>query len=321
MTPDRRDPYEVLGVARDADADAIRTAYRALARKLHPDVNPGDSAAEERFKEVSEAYAVLSDEEKRKLYDEFGPISLEGGFDPEAARAARSPFGGGFPGASSDGAFGSLEDLFGGLFGGGARGGFRGGGGFGRGFAIPGQDLEATLELEFLEAARGCERTLSVGRPTADGGVRHESVSVRIPPGVDEGGRIRLPQKGGEGHGGAPPGDLYARIRIRPHAYLRRDGRNLLLDVPVTVGEATLGAKVEIPTLEGRATVTIPPGTDSGQRLRLRGKGIPHPKGGPAGDLYATVQIRVPRDLDDAARERLAGLAPFDPPGLRKEWE
>ncbi len=331
MATERPDPYSVLGVGRDADADAIRKAYRALARKYHPDVNPDDTAAEERFKQVSEAYSVVGDEEKRALYDEFGPMSLEAGFDAEAARAAREAFGarstGGPDGTFS---FGSLDDLLGGLFGGG-RGtgtpfgadrmhGMRGRGGMG-GFAMPGSDLEATLELDFLEAARGCEKSLSITRPAADGSQKRESVTVRIPAGVADGGRIRLPGKGGEGHGGAPAGDLFARIKVRPHPYFRREKRDLLLELPVTFAEAALGAKVEVPTLEGRATLTVPPGTNSGTRLRLRGKGIPHPRGGAGGDLYVTVQIHVPRELDDDARAQVAELSRLDPQPLRRPWD
>lgn len=315
----KKDPYATLGVARDADEDAIRKAYRQLARKFHPDVNPGDAEAEDRFKEVSAAYSVLSDPEKRRLYDEFGEVSLEGGFDAEAARRAREAFGarfGGGPGAGGEGegfAYGGIDDLFADLF---EKRGWRGGP-----MRRRGADLEAQLELDFLDAARGGEHRLAIARPTADGGMRRETVTVRIPPGVADGGSIRIPGKGGEGVGDAPPGDLHARIRVRPHPIFRREGRDLFLDLPVSVREATLGAKVEIPTLEGRVTVTVPPGTDSGARLRLRGKGVPHPSGGARGDLYAVVKIRVPRDLDADATARLESLSKFDPPDLRRELE
>jgi DnaJ-class molecular chaperone len=323
-----RSPYEVLGVARDADEDAIRKAYRRLARKHHPDVNPGDTVAEEKFKEISQAYAVLSNEEKRRAYDEFGEVALEGGFDPEAARRAREAFGarfGGAPGAGAGGgpnrfgeeefAFGDLDDMLGDLF---ARRGGPGARGGGR-FALRGPDLEATLELELEEAARGGERRITVTRPSAEGGAKTESVTIRIPAGVVDGGRIRIPGKGGEGRGGGPPGDLHATLRIRPHRLFRVEGRDLHLDVPVTVAEATLGAKIEVPTLEGQASVQVPPGTDGGRRLRLRGKGLPSPGGGPPGDLYVTIQIRVPRDLDAAAKGQLEALAKFDPPDVRKD--
>ncbi len=318
---EKRDVYGVLGVARGADEDAIRKAYRQLARRYHPDVNPGDAEAEERFKAISEAYSVLSDAEKRRNYDEFAEVSLEAGFDAERARAAREAFGarfgearggGGFGGRGGGGFhFGNLEDLFSNLY---AR----------RGWGEPsrgrrGADLEAELELDFLDAARGGEQRLSFARPTAEGGMRQENVAVRIPPGVGEGGRIRIPGRGGEGVGGGAAGDLYARIRIRPHPVFRRQGRDLHLDLPVTVIEATLGAKVPVPTLEGRVTLTIPPGTDSGTKLRLRGKGVPNPSGGAAGDLYASVQIRVPRDLPPEAVEKLEDLAKYDPADPRGE--
>ncbi len=320
----REDLYQALGVKRDASEEAIKKAYRKLARKLHPDVNPGDKASEERFKTVSEAYSVLSDPDKRKAYDEFGEVSLEAGFDAEAARRAREQFGARFGGAAGPGAgtsyeesfaFGDLDDLLGDVF---ARRGWSEGGGGRGGRARRGQDVEALLELDLAEAARGGEKRLTITRPTADGGVRTEDVTVRIPAGVADGGRIRIPGKGGEGRGGAD-GDLYAQIRIRPHRVFRHEGRNLLLDLPVTVKEAVLGAKVEIPTLDGRATLTIPPATDSGRRLRLKGKGLPDPSGGPAGDLYVTVQIRVPRDVEGKGALALETLSSFDPPGLRED--
>ncbi|MCX5737886.1 MAG: J domain-containing protein [Proteobacteria bacterium] len=307
----RRDLYAVLGVARGADADAIRTSYRALARKFHPDLNQGRSESEERFKEVSEAYAVPSDPEKRALYDEFGAVSLDAGFNAEAARGSRR-FGGGFGQPGGDGYGFDINDVLGSVFGGRARR---------SGVSFRGEDLEVTLELEFLEAARGATRQINVMRPGPDGRPASERVTVRIPPGVDDGGRIRIPGKGAESRGGGPAGDLFAKIRIRPSATFRRDGRDLLLDLPVTVSEATLGARIEIPTLDGSATVTIPPGSDSGRRLRLRGKGIADPKSGTRGELYVTVQICVPVGLDPDARAKLQELSAFDPPGIRKEWE
>jgi curved DNA-binding protein len=319
-----KDLYAVLGVARDADEATIRKAYRKLARRHHPDVNPGDKAAEEKFKQITHAYDVLSDAEKRRNYDEFGDLSLQGGFDAEKARRAREAFssrfarGGapgfeGFEGAGDERETGGLDDLFADLF---SR---RGWGDLRR--ERRGADLEAELELDFVDAARGGEHRLSIARPTADGSLRQESVTVRIPPGVADGGRIRLRGKGAEGRGGAPPGDLFARIRVRPHRFFRREGRDLYLDLPVTVGEATLGAKVEVPTLEGRVTLTIPPGTDSGAKLRLRGKGVPDPSGGAPGDLYVILQIRVPRGLGPEAAKKLRELERFAPPDPRKDLQ
>ena len=318
MADDKKeDLYGVLGVARDADEDAIRKAYRKLARRHHPDVNPGDASAEERFKKISEAYAVLSDAERRRNYDEFGEVSLEVGFDAARAREMREAFGrrfgaggqpGGAPGAGEAFRFGGLDDLFSDLF---AQ----------RGWGEPrharGTDLEAELELEFLDAVRGGEHRITLARPTADGGVRRETVTVRIPAGVADGGRIRLRGKGGEGAGG--PGDLYARIRVRPHPVFRREGRDVYFDLPVTVREATLGARVSVPTLDGRATLVVPAGTDSGAKLRLRGKGVPDPSGAAPGDLYAVVQIRVPRDLSPEARAKLeAALEAAETPDVRR---
>ena len=316
----RKNLYEVLGVPKDADKEAIRKAYRKLARQYHPDVNPDDAAAEARFKEVSEAYAVLSDEEKRRNYDEFGDVSLESGFDAEKARQAREAFGARFgAGAGAGGPgpeffaggggqefeFGDLDDLLGRVFG--ARGGR------GRARAMRGPDLETELELDFLDAARGGERRVTL--PLPQGG--SETVTVRIPPGVADGGRIRLPHKGAAGPGGGPRGDLWATIRVRPHPVFRREGRDLVVDVPVTVSEAVEGARVEVPTLEGRATVTIPAGTDGGRKLRLRGKGIPDPGGGAPGDLYVVVRLRVPHDLDDEGRKALETLRRFEPENPR----
>ena len=319
-----QDLYAILGVERNADEEKIRKTYRQLARRYHPDVNPGDKAAEDRFKEISRAYDVLSDPEKRRNYDEFGEVSLQGGFDAEKARRAREAFSarfGGAGGAAHEGFeamgdeegihFEGVDDLFSDLF---AR----------RGWGRPGRerrgrDLEAEIELDFVDAARGGEHRVTIARPTADGSMRPETVTVRIPPGVSDGGRIRLRGKGAEGPKGAPPGDLYARVRVRPHRFFRREGRDLHLDLPVTVSEAALGARVEVPTLDGRVTLTIPPGTDGGSRLRLRGKGVPHPSGEPPGDLYVVVQIRVPRDLPPEAAAKLRDLARFEPPDPRKD--
>jgi curved DNA-binding protein len=313
----KKDPYALLGVPRDASEEAIRTAYRKLARELHPDMNPGDAAAEERFKRVSEAYAVLSDPDKRSAYDEFGEIALDPNFDAAKAREAGQAFGHGFGGRPASGGFGGIDDLFSNLF---SRGAGRGGFG-GEPLRRSGPDLEAELDLDFVEAALGGEQRLTINRPTADGGSRHETVTVRIPPGVADGGRIRLRGKGGEGIGGAPAGDLFARIRVRSHPRFRREQRDLYVDVPISVKEAIFGAKVEVPTLTGRVTVSIPPGTDGGSKLRLRGKGVPHPSGRGAGDLYVVAQIKVPRGLDQSAKKRIEELSELDDPDLRKDLE
>jgi len=313
-----RDLYQVLGVARDADLNTIRKTYRKLARKHHPDLNPGDKAAEERFKEISRAWEVLEDSERRRNYDEFGAVSLESGFDAEKARHAREAFGSRFgfgrrpraQGSGEEFEFGDIDDLMGRFFAGGAPG---------RGIRLRGADLEAALELDFLDAVRGGEQRLTVPRPSADGGMTPETIAVRIPPGVDTGGRLRIPGKGGAGVGGGPPGDLQVVLRVRPHRVFSREGRNLSFDLPITVSEAIRGAKVEVPTLDGRATLTIPPGTDSGTRLRLRGKGVPDPRGGAPGDLLARIQIRVPRNPDEAAVQALDALERLEDREIRKE--
>ena len=321
MPSEKRDLYKVLGVARDVEADALKKAYRKLARRHHPDVNPGDKASEDKFKEISEAYDVLSDPTKRRNYDEFGEVALQGGFDAEQARRAREAFGARFGGGAEGGPqfgggepfeFGDLDDLLG-------RFGFGGRGGAGRAAGLRGSDLQAQLELDFLEAAKGGEKRLTLGLGGEAGRPRSQTLTVRIPPGVADGGRIRLRGKGAPGLGGGPPGDLWATVRVRPHPVFRREGRNLIVDVPLTIGEAIRGAKIEVPTLDGRATLTVPPGTDSGQKLRLRGKGIAAPGGGAPGDLYVVIQIRVPKQLDADALEKLDALAGAGPEDPRKE--
>jgi len=313
-----KDLYEILGVPRDADRDAIRKAYRRLARQLHPDLNPGDKEAEERFKEVSSAWAVLEDEDKRRNYDEFGDISLESGFDPDKARKAREAFGSRFgfegqprgEGFREEFHFGDIDDLLGRFYGRGAEG---------REIRLRGADVEASLELDFLEAVRGTEKRVSLTKRGVDGEPETRVVTVRIPPGVGERGRLRLAGQGSPGIGGGPPGDLYVSLSIRPHPIFRRQGaRDLAFDLPITVREAILGAQVEVPTLDGVATLTIPPGTDSGARLRLRGKGVPAPEGGTAGDLLVRIEIRVPRGLDEETQALVDGLARFEDPEIRK---
>ena len=308
MAERARDLYQILGVARAVDADALRASYRKLARKYHPDVNPGDKSAEEQFKEISRAYDVLSDPEKRRNYDEFGEVSLEAGFDAKRAREAKERFEarfgrGGGPGFEPPGAesfhFDDLDDLLGRFYGG--RGGERS-------FRMRGADAAASLELDFLDALRGGTHSLTLQREGPDGQLRSENLTVRIRPGVRDGGRIRIPGRGGAGIGGGPAGDLWVRLRVRPHPVFSREGDDLHMRVPISVREAVLGAKIEVPLPEGRATVSVPAGTDSGRKLRLRGKGAPDPETGKPGDLYVTVEIRVPRGLDEAERQRLDEL-------------
>ena len=314
----KKDLYEILGVGRTATHDEIRKVYRKLARTYHPDLNPGDEKAEARFKEIASAWGVLSDEKKRSAYDEFGDASLQAGFDADEARKIRDQFGTrfGFSGQPSGGAprdefhFGGIDDLLGRMYADGPQGP--------RSIRFPGSDLESSLELDFLEAVVGGEKRLTLGRPSADGRVTSETVTVRIPPGVSANGRLRIPGKGGFGMGDGPPGDLWVTLHIRPHPVFQREGRNLTMTLPVSVREAILGVAVDVPTLEGRATLKVPAGTHSGTRLRLKGKGVPAPKGGAAGDLLVRVEIKVPRDLDEATLATVSTLEPFEDPEIRK---
>ncbi|HVP68921.1 MAG TPA: DnaJ C-terminal domain-containing protein [Anaeromyxobacteraceae bacterium] len=307
--PDR-DLYAILGVARNASTDEIRRAYRRLAKKYHPDMNPGNKQAEEKFKEITAAHEVLNDPKKRKLYDEFGPDALRTGFDEKTADAYRQwksqggrqgqeiPFDLGDFETVNVGGFGSFDfgELFGDLFG-------RGRGTARRGRAGPtaGTDAEAQLEVDLKDAVLGAERDLRVDQRT---------LRVKIPAGVTDGSRIRLAGQGGAGASGGAAGDLYLVVRLRDHPSVRREGRDLYVDLPLTVPEAALGAEVLMPTFEGPVKLRVPPGFQSGKQLRLRGKGLPDLKGGPRGDLYAVAKIVLPEetaDLEKAVRplERL----------------
>jgi curved DNA-binding protein len=298
-----QDYYEALGVPRGASQDDIRAAYRRLARENHPDVNK-DPGAEDRFKEISEAYEVLRDEEKRNRYDRLG-ADWKAGQDVSGASGFEGfegfGNGGGVQFEFGDGA--DFSDFFEGMFG--RRGGRRGGGGF-QGFSTRGGDHEAVLELSLEEAARGGTRKLSLD----DG----RDFEVDIPAGVRDGQRIRLAGQGGRGMGGGPAGDLHLRVKLKPHPRFKVDGRDLTTDLPVTPWEAALGATVDVPTLNGTAKVKVPPGSSTGRRLRLRGEGL----GG--GDLYARIRIDVPKKLSKKERElfeELAKTSTFNPRGGR----
>jgi curved DNA-binding protein len=297
MSSRSRDPYDVLGVARDASQEDIRRAYRRLARSHHPDVSK-EPDAETRFKDISEAYDVLRDTERREAYDRFGPdwrAARQAGAGAGRGRGSRPSGADGGPGVFEEEVrFEDVEDLFGGGGFGDVFGDlFRGGQGGGRGFSMGGADMEAVLELPLEEAGRGGRRRISI-----DG----RSIEVDIPPGVTDGQRIRLAGQGSPGAGGGPTGDLHLRVRLRPHPRFRVDGRDLHVELPVSPADAALGASVDVSTLDGTARVKVPPGSSSGRRLRLRGKGLPNPSGAP-GDLYATVRIVVPRKLSDEERE------------------
>ena len=310
---DRRDFYEILDVPRTATQDEIQQAYRKLARQHHPDVNK-DPGAEDRFKEISEAYDVLSDPQTRRRYDAFGPDfrQVPEDVDPEAFQRSRAGAGAGQArGAGGAGGFGTglggdlggidIEDLLGGIFGGRA----------GRGFGpIPGADQEAELELTVEEAFQGGRRSV-----TLDGPDGRRTLDVKIPAGVINGQRIRLAGQGGRGSEGARNGDLYFVVRIAPHPRYRVEGRDLYVDLPLAPWEAALGTSVAVETPRGEMKVKVPSGTSTGKRLRLRHHGLPHPRGS-AGHLYAEVKIVVPAKLTDDERrlfEELAAVSTFDP--------
>ncbi len=276
-----RQYYDVLGVPNTADDKAIKKAYRALAQKYHPDRNPGDAAAEAKFKEVNNAYEVLSDAEKRKLYDEFGEDAEKLGFDQEKARGYRDWRAGG--GRGFDGGV-DMEDLLSQMFGGGmgGRAGFRGAGAA-RGPA-KGRDIAAELSLDFRTAVRGGDRVI---------GIDGRQVTVRIPPGVHDGGNLRLRGQGLPGPRGGPAGDLVLSIQVADDAVFERDGDDLQIEVPITLGEALRGGTIEVPMLDGAVNMKVPAGAQSGQTLRLRGKGVA-PKGRPPGDLLVTLKVRLP---------------------------
>ena len=294
----KRDYYEVLGVGRNAGEEEIKRAFKRLARKHHPDLNPGDKQAEERFKEIGEAYAVLSDPAKRRQFDAMGHAAFAGG----------SPWGErGAPPSVEDilREFG-LGDLFGGIFGaGGARRGGFWEGGASRGPA-KGADVNYSMEIGFDDALRGLTSTITIPRTARENGASRrttERIQVKIPAGVESGSRVRLAGKGDPSPDGGPPGDLFITTKVRPHLFFDRKGDNLYLELPVTLGEALLGTRVEIHTYEGTSKVTIPPGTQNGRKFRLAGKGAPHLKGGGKGDLYVTVRVLLPDRLDEESKE------------------
>ncbi|MFF2700953.1 DnaJ C-terminal domain-containing protein [Streptomyces cyaneofuscatus] len=311
-----RDFYEVLGVSRTASQDEIQQAYRKLARRHHPDVNK-DPSAEERFKDLNEAYSVLSDPKTRARYDRFGEDfrKIPEDYDERVAAGAGGGFrtrrttGAGGPRARYTTGFGedfsaedvNIEDLLGSLFGAGAGSA-----------GVPGADQEAELPLTVEEAYKGGRRTVALAGPSGE----PRSYEVEVPPGVTDGQRIRLAGEGGRGSGAAPAGDLHLRVRIRSHPQFRLDGRDVHVQVPVSPWEAALGTTVPVPTPGGgTAKVTVPAGSSSGRRLRLRGEGMPNPRGA-NGDLYAELRIMVPPTLGDRERElfeELAATSSFDP--------
>lgn len=382
----KKDYYQILGVKKDAKADEIKKSYRKMARKFHPDVNPNDKTAEEKFKEVQEAYDVLSDEKKRKVFDRFGyyndNLDAESPFASGAASGTGAPgfdFSGfDFSSTSGGGSGSSFRDIFSDLFGG-------GGGGAGarpqpeppRAMPKKGRDIEMPLALSFEEAFTGLTTNITVNRSEqcsrcngagdtggpvvqcttckgtgqvmrsggrlqfaqdcADcGGTgrrrtpcslcsgkgttpKSEQVKIRIPAGVDTGSRVRIPKKGHGGRLGAEPGDLFILTNVGKHPFLTRKGDNVYVSVPISVSEAALGARIEVPTVEGKAQLKIPPGTESGQKFRLRERGYPSLRNPSLrGDEFIEVKIALPRVISEETKEILRQFEKLNPENPRK---
>ena len=337
--PDR-DYYEVLGVDKSASAEQIKKAYRAQARKFHPDVNPGDKTSEAKFKETQNAYDILSDPEKKKLFDQFGGAAFEGGGPGPRAGAAEwaaRQAGGGMGGGSGGFSGGGFENIdlssifgrqpqgggFGEAEGGGSifeellgrvRGDRSGGKRKSSGNRAP-KSTEVHLSIPFLTAVKGGETHIEVQREDA----HSESLVVKVPPGIEPGAKLRLKGQGEASDHGGSRGDLTIVVAIAPHPYFVREGRNLSVDLPLGVGEAILGAKVEVPTLDGPKTLSIPAGTSTGSKLRLRGQGVPAFKDHPAGDLFVVVKVVVPKVVagDDESRRLIEEFASKNPQNPR----
>ena len=365
----KKDYYEALGVKRGASATEIKKAYRKLARKYHPDLNPGDKAAEAKFKEISEAYEVLSDKEKRKKYDQFGHAAFQSGFDPSQAYTYTTrdfDFDLNSVSGEKGAPFSNIFEQF-----------------FGNRRKSPyyhktakGKDITYSLELSLEDAFKGISTRISFSRndhcygctgngmqrgsqgrtcPNCKGSGQQgtgkglflmeepcprcrgtgeipmiacqtcagtgmipkvENITIKIPPGVNTGSKIRVAGKGEPGTNGGPPGDLYIITKIQPHPLFERKGDDIYCEVPITVTEAVLGEKIEVPTIDGKATMTIPEGTQSGQKFRLKGKGVPHLKGSGRGDHYVTIKIVIPREIDQASKEllkRFGDRNPYNP--------
>lgn len=324
----KKNYYEILGVPEGSSAEEVRKAFRRLAKKYHPDMNPGNRAAEAKFKEINEAHEVLSDPAKRREYDALRRGAFFGGRGPFAWQGGGAdPADFGFRAETID-----LGDLFGDLFGG--REGF-GPGGF------TGRDFGVEIAVDFLDMARGTVREIEFRRPSrcagcggtgraapgrkcpACGGTGRvetlERIKVRVPAGAADGATIRVPGKGEPGPGGRG-GDLVITLRMLPHPYFRREGNDIYLDLPIRFSEAVKGAKIEVPTIDGPVTVTIPPGSSSGRKLRLKGRGTPIPGGGGRGDQYVVLQVAVPSDRSPEFLRLVDRLGEYEDPNLRGRW-
>lgn len=315
---DFKDYYATLGVNKTATEKEIKGAFRKLARKLHPDVNPGDSSAETRFKEINEAYEVLGTPETRKKYDELGANWRQ--YEQAQAQGTANPFAGQWTGGGAPGGFRSMsaeemEEMLGGqspfsdffttFFGGGTGGGGARGGRAGRTRQRPGRDVEHEIDLSLEEAYHGAMRRLSM---THDG--QAHSVDVRIPAGISDGSRVRVPNEGEPGVGGGPAGDLYLRVRLAHHPVFERKGRDLYVTVSTPVTTAILGGETEVPTMSGKAArLKIPPLTQNGQVFRLKGYGVPAVgKPDDKGDLYARVDAQLPTQVTPEERDHYAAI-------------
>jgi len=306
-----KDYYQVLGVSRDATQEQIKRAYRKLAVRYHPDKNPGDKAAEERFKQINEAYAVLSDPEKRKQYDAFGAEGFSQRFSQEDI----------FKGFDVGDLFRDLgfgtDDIFSRIFGASFGRGTRRGGGRFAGFdfggfqaggypheAARGQDMEKVVQVTLEEVAKGAQRRISYHV-----GDRTETLSVKIPKGIESGKRLRIPGKGGHAQYGGVPGDLYLKVEVLEHPLFKREGRDLTVEKEISFSEAALGTEVLVPTVEGKTlSVKVPPGTQPGSRIRVKGHGLPEMRGQSRGDMYVRIGVRVPSRLTRAQKELIHQL-------------
>jgi len=366
MAGKKEDYYSTLGVSRGANDAEIKKAYRRMARKNHPDVNPGDKAAEERFKSIQEAYDVLSDSKKRAVYDQYGFYS-----DNIKDHPGGASYGFDFSGMDFGGAgHSSFRDIFSDILGGGSQSRPQG--------PTKGEDIEQQLNISFMESVRGLTARINLSRQGAcsscDGtgadraseqrvcaqcngtgqdsrgrgfmrfsgtcracggsgktGARcktcsgsggmpvEETITVRVPPGVNNGFRMRVAGKGNAGRSGGPHGDMYLRISVRPHEFFQREGNDILCSVPITVTEAALGAKIEVPSIDGKTLLKIPPGTQSGQKFRLRGKGAPSPRNGAEGSQIVEVRVVTPKVADERSKEILMELARLNPGNPRSE--
>ena len=322
----KRDYYEVLGVSRNVEADELKKAYRKLAMKFHPDKNPNDKKAEEQFKELSEAYDVLSDPQKKQSYDQFGHMGAQGGF-----RSGANPFEGfggfqkgprpggpgfsGFNNSQFDPNSESFQDVFGDIFSDVFGAQRRGPGGPKASARARGADLKYTLNIIYEEAALGCEKTISFVRHRA-GKEDSAKLSVSVPAGVKPGQRLKLTGEGDSATAGGAVGDLYVIINVLEHPLFKRVENDVYLDLPINFVDATLGVTVDVPTLTGRASLKVPPGTPSGQIFRLRNKGFSSVSGSETGDMLVKVQIDVPRELSETEKDSLRRFSDLLPPLL-----